>query len=422
MEIEFVNHASFIVKTKSGQFICDPWLEGTAFDNGWKLLSQTKFPYENFRNITHIWFSHEHPDHFAPGNILKIPTEYRANITVLYQKTIDRKVSNFCKHAGFKEIIEMESNKYFLLGEMKLMCNAYTDGDSYLHLIVDGISILNLNDCMVDSNAKAKSILKAVGKVDVLFTQFGYANKVGNMDEVELRKISSNEKLNRIKLQCEIFKPKFVVPFASFVWFCHQENFYMNEGMNRIDEVQTFISKNISTKPIILYPGDCWNVKEELNNAAAIKKYSDDYKIVSEKNVIQSVFVSKEQLINNAEIFLKKIKERNSNSLNTILKWETDINVSDLSECFALGVKHGFKATPISENECDISLSSAALNYVFKNDWGGDSLNVNARFQIPSNGNYFHFKRFSHVASLNNRGEEYVEQTFFQKLLSKILS
>src|SRR3982750_30517 len=104
MEIEWVNHASFIIGYDGMRLICDPWLEGTAFANGWALLSTTVFSFEAFKSLPHIWFSHEHPDHFSPPNINKIPKEYKKNITVLFQATVDRKVPEYCNKAGFKEV------------------------------------------------------------------------------------------------------------------------------------------------------------------------------------------------------------------------------------------------------------------------------------------------------------------------------
>jgi len=38
MEIEFVTHASVLVHMCDVHLLTDPWIEGTAFDNGWSLL------------------------------------------------------------------------------------------------------------------------------------------------------------------------------------------------------------------------------------------------------------------------------------------------------------------------------------------------------------------------------------------------
>ena len=67
---------------------------------------------EDFKNISHIWFSHEHPDHFAIQVLKSIPEEIRKKIIVLFQDTLDHRVANKCEEFGFP-IIEMKSNKLY---------------------------------------------------------------------------------------------------------------------------------------------------------------------------------------------------------------------------------------------------------------------------------------------------------------------
>ncbi len=151
MKITWVNHASFIIEHETIKLIADPWIEGTAFDNGWTHLSKSVMKYEDFADITHIWFSHEHPDHFCPQNLSKIPQEYRKRITVLFQSTTDRKVAAYCKKAGFGTVIEMEEDKYYSISEhVQCLCNSFFDGDSWLYIKTDTCKLLNINDCVVD--------------------------------------------------------------------------------------------------------------------------------------------------------------------------------------------------------------------------------------------------------------------------------
>ena len=133
MKIKWVNHASFVLEFEGVKLISDPWLEGTAFNDGWALLSPTRFSYEEFKNITHIWFSHEHPDHFAPNVLKNIPLEYRQKITVLYHHTVDKKVVNFCRSLGFGETIELYPDSYQRLAiTSRCWREIRNDADSWL--------------------------------------------------------------------------------------------------------------------------------------------------------------------------------------------------------------------------------------------------------------------------------------------------
>ena len=70
--------------------IMDAWLEGSVFDESWSLLAPSVFTDRDFEAITHIWFSHEHPEHLFPPNLLRIPAEIRPRIYILFQPTITR--------------------------------------------------------------------------------------------------------------------------------------------------------------------------------------------------------------------------------------------------------------------------------------------------------------------------------------------
>lgn len=408
MRITFVNHSSFIIEHSEIRLICDPWLDGTAFLNGWKLLSKSKMSYEEFSGITHIWFSHEHPDHFSPPNLLKIPKEIRQNITVLFQETTDRKVADFCKKVGFKDQVELKENQVFNLSpEVSILCNPYTDGDSYALIKVKDYKILNLNDCIVKNEERASKLFNRIGEVDLLFTQFGYAMKVGNVDDVGLRKTVSKEKLRRISLLNTFLKPKIIVPFASFIYFCHEENFYMNYGMNKIDMVYSFIQDELKTNCMVFYPGDIWNEGEGWDSTNSINKYLADYQKIEHVDLETSLGIDQSELINNCAAFLKKIKEGYPNNVGYINSLESQIFISDYNTAFTLSGKNGLTRSNSSQNSCDISLSSEALNYCFVEMWGGDTLSVNARFQVPKNGNYLKYRIFGKIASALNRKEKF---------------
>ena len=160
MKLTWVNHASFIVESGDVRLICDPWMEGRVFNQSWELLAKTVFTCEDFSKISHLWFSHEHPDHFFPPNIMKIPVKFRKQITVLYQKTIDGKVKEFCRNAGFRRIIEMSGGVEYRLGEDFSVINdkMRNDTDSWLLIRTGGATILNVNDCVFRKAAEMKKI------------------------------------------------------------------------------------------------------------------------------------------------------------------------------------------------------------------------------------------------------------------------
>lgn len=423
MKIKFVNHASYIIDYNEIAMIVDPWIEGTAFDNGWSHIEPTKFSYDDFNQISHIWFSHEHPDHFSPPNLKKIPEEIRSKITILYQKSKDGKVVDFCKKLAFKEVIELD-DKWFNLGQdFKLLNIPHTDGDSWLCVEAGNKLILNFNDCVIENQLQAKTIKSHIGSenIDLLFTQFSYANWVGNKEDKETMRNHAQNKIKQIEYQVETFKPKYTIPFASFVWFSHEENFYMNDEINKIDEIESFISDKLPTKPIIMFPNDIWVLGDDYDNASSIKKWMNSYRSnINLNNSIKASYVKEKVLVDKGIKFIENLKRDNTFWMSLFLK-PSFIYLTDHQKTFKLDLKEGFVLAQKNESDCDIKISSDALYYCFKFQWGGSTTRINGRFQVPKNGAFYNWKMYFQTAQLNNLGQKFDLSFLIDSLKRKIL-
>ena len=140
--IVFVNHASYILSYKNIKILVDPWFSGSAFDNGWSLLVNNYLKDDEIKNITHIWYSHEHPDHFSVSDLRHI-FQINPNIEILFQETNDKRVVNFCKKIGF-EYRELANFKITNLAEdftiQVVKCG-----------LLDSLSIMNFeNKCILN--------------------------------------------------------------------------------------------------------------------------------------------------------------------------------------------------------------------------------------------------------------------------------
>jgi UDP-MurNAc hydroxylase len=288
MLIEFVNHSSLIVTAGDVRLISDPWLEGKVFHDGWELTAKTAMTFDDFKDITHIWFSHEHPDHFFPDNLKKIPEKHRRAIHVLYQHTKDKKVFRFCQGMGFGQVTELPPRTWVRLGEDIEVLNSPNNdhwlADSWLCVRTPNGTLLNLNDCGF-SRAEADTIKEIAGQVDVLATQFSYAQWEKNYDAVDHRRSHEQGVLEDIKTQIDLLRPRYVIPFASFCWFCTEDNFYLNADKNKIRDVSNFIRDNTEAEPITMYPGDRWTVGEFHDSAAAILRFEQDIAQIADPTI-----------------------------------------------------------------------------------------------------------------------------------------
>ena len=409
--ITFVNHASVIFSHKNIRLMTDPWIFGNAFNNGWKLLSESKFTINDFQNITHIWFSHEHPDHFHPMVLNKIPENFKKNITILFQDTIDHRVMKKCEQLKFKQIIEMKPGEFIHLDdEFQIKCVPNGTYDSWFYAEIGDKKVLNINDCMVDSNSQSKIVKRMIGDVDILLTQFGYASWVGNPEDVQLRVDASREKLQRIQIQDKIFQPKFIIPFASFVRFSHKDNHYMNDQMNRIENVEKFIREKTNSIPIILYPGDIWSGKEKIDNSLSINKHTDDLQknleLYDDPKIIEF-----DELQKLASAYIDDIKKRNNLTFVKLLHnlhffKTTNIFLKDLNISVSFNLIDGLKKSVSDKLNVDIITDSDSLSFVFSWDYGVDTLFVNGRFRT-SGGKIMNFFRLFLIGTLNNNGRTF---------------
>jgi UDP-MurNAc hydroxylase len=417
MLIEFVNHASLIITSGNVRMISDPWLEGRVFHEGWDLIAKSVMTFEDFKDITHIWFSHEHPDHFFPDNLKKISPEHRRSIEVLFQETRDKKVVRYCKRLGFGKVTEMKPRTWITLGDQMEVINSPCDtnwaADSWLYIRTPTGTFLNLNDCGAASQLHA--IRELVGDVDVLATQFSYAQWINNREAIEIRLDHDRGVLETMKLQIDVLKPGYIIPFASFAWFCTEDNFYLNAEKNKIRQVCDYIHKNTKAEPIAMYPGDRWLIGGPHNISSAIDRYEQDRFEIDRSWLrprIKRERVDAPSLIEAGKSFRRRLnalahpilvrirlarashhnrKGFHVGRLTNLAKLvilhvdQTSLFVTDLSQAFTFDLDRALQPADIRREACDIELSSSSLLYCLKFDWGGDTLYVNGCFQENSN-------------------------------------
>jgi len=411
--IEFINHASILISGDDISILSDPWYQGNAFNKGWDLLHQTNdFETEKILNrTTHIWLSHEHPDHFSIIFFKKFKSKIiDRSIKILFQETKDKRVINFLKKQSF-ECLELKFNKdIYLTNTFSVKCIKDGFYDSGLLIKSNNEKILNLNDCEVNTSSRVSEIKSIVGEVDVLLTQFSFAAWKGGEKNTKWRKLAANEKLRTMKLQTENFKPNYIIPFASFMYFSNYENCYLNDAVNKPLDVHLFL-KNTPVKVIIMKPNDILGGDfENISINSAINFWNEKYQSISQKRLNSFKLISIEELLSNFKIYCNRITKKNSLWLMRVLKTISPIpifrpviiKIHDLE----LNVKFDYISKKFfkTSEEAHISMSSESLNFLFKNNFGFDTLTVNGCFEEIKKNGFMSSTKTLAIENLNNLG------------------
>ncbi|AXI46128.1 hypothetical protein C1J03_08915 [Sulfitobacter sp. SK012] len=430
MQIEFVNHASVLIRHGDVSLLSDPWYEGPAFHNGWRLLVETHAPQveELLKRTTHIWLSHEHPDHFSVGFFKRYGQIIRdRGIMLLFQDIDDQRVADFFRAQDFVITFLPFGKSIDLSSDVSVTCIKDEFIDSALSVRAGNTHILNLNDCNVGTAKRAQEFRDAVGTCDILLTQFSYAAWKGGRDNRAWRVTAAQEKLDNISVQAHVLEPKMIIPFASFVSFAHERNNYLNDASNTPDAVV----ENFKDAPFaiqVMAPGDVTDGSAD--PAASAKacdwwrtqyaKAGDDlmtYETV-DAQALQTAFAKWRTRVfkNNSRPVMKCAQKF---SPIKVLK-PVVIELDDLGTRWEIDPPKGtFTQTGAP---ADLIMHSESLEFLFLNSFGFDTLSVNGNFEEASTGGFSRAARSIAIENLNNLGIRFGMGLLFEpKIIAVIL-
>lgn len=412
MQIEFVNHASVLMTHGQVGLLSDPWYSGPAFHKGWRLLVET--PEDKIAallpRVTHIWISHEHPDHFSVGFFKRWGEVIRAQgIKLLFQDIDDQRVANFLR-AQKMDLTELTFGKAHDLGSgVSVTCLKDEFYDSALSVRMGDTHVLNLNDCAIRTPRRAREVRDAVGACDVLLTQFSYAAWKGGRENRDWREDAAAEKINNIKVQAEVLEPKTVIPFASFVSFAHARNVYLNDAANHPDDIMAALA-DAPFDLCVMQPGDVTDgtVKPGQNDAA-VAFWQAQYDRAGH-DLMTYDSVDDGQLKHSFAQWRARVFARNSRSTMRLAQAASPIRVlqpivihlDDTGQSWQVDPPRG--TLHKTDDPADLIMHSESLNFLFSNSFGFDTLGVNGTFEEARPGGFSRAARSISIENLNNLG------------------
>ena len=411
--ITLVNHASVKFELNGNSILTDPWYSGSVFHKGWQLIHPLK---QNevlnyLKNVNYIYISHEHPDHFYPGfflngeikNILK-----KNDIKILFQYTKDKRVLNFLEKQGYKVIEIKENYSHNISKDIKIKIVKFGYIDSALIIETPSKRIINLNDCPLNKVEDIKDFKNKHGEFDILLSQFSYAAWKGGKNNSEYRKSAADEKIKTVIDQYKILNCKCAIPFASFVYFSNELNNYMNDCINKPEDLSIKLRKEINA--VVLQPGEKQSLNELKQKQESLNFWKDKYNQIpnlpTERYETTVTFKELEETYNKYKGEIFKINSKILIYLASKIKFlnyfqPINIYLFDHKKNYEFSLTNDFKIS--NNNKWDIKMHSESLKFIFKNNFGFDTLTVNGCFESSKEGFVKSTKTFA-IGTLNSMG------------------
>ena len=405
--IRWMNHAGHVLEGDRSALVADPWVRGMAFDGAWDLVAPSAFDADGWRRATHLWFSSDQPDRFHPPSLGDIPPTIARRLHVVFQETGDGRVAEWCRDR-FGRVTELPATRWFPIDlEVDVRIVPHDNGTSWLAARTPSGTVLNLNDCAIESPAECRRVLDLVGPPAVLISHGSYANWVANPGDRATMEQASERRLDRLLTQIEILEPTVTIPVAGLTWFVHEDNHHLNEGRFDVVAVADRLRAR-GTAVQVLYPGDRWEVgdPDDALSARALARYQADLDARRREHPRLGEQVDLDEVVKAGEEWVGRLAERNGRAV--ALLPPARIHVFDHDAVYRLSAQ-GFAPAADPPSTCDLRVRSDALMTAFASPEGARNLGIGGRFSVGPDGRYDRFRAYATLAAFNVRGEGWSE-------------
>ena len=184
----------------------------------------------------------------------------------------------------------------------------------------------------------------------------------------------------------------------------------MNDSVNTPERVYDYLSKN-SLSPIIMKPGEKQFISQLVQKKSSLEFWKDKFEFNSQNKSIDMYQKNYklEDIQNQFIKYQKRIFTKNSKGLIYFLHklnflgafQKLNILFVDNKNNYEYSIFSGIKKT--NNKQHDISMHSESLSFIFKNEFGFDTLTVNGCFECAPQ-NFSKVSKTLAIGSLNAMG------------------
>jgi UDP-MurNAc hydroxylase len=378
MRVQLIGHAAVLVEAGSARVLSDPWFTGKAFNHSWAQLPPANVPPRLYDEVTHLFVSHEHPDHFHPPTLKAMPEAFKQRVTVLFQALHTPKMVDAFHKLGFPNVTSLHHKKAQEIAPgVTALLYQVGQMDSALVLEHEGVRVANLNDAPT-SPADLAWLRRHAGKCHVVLNQFSFAGYAGDPDPSAVLPRKAAAVLDDVVAAHRALDADVTIPFASFVYFCTKDNFELNRWANTpADLVERFSPEGL--RAVVLRPGDAWEVGAAWDNGPALAAYRADHDAIAKATPDVTPPVPLAKLREGWEALLVRLRELYPAWVLRRFAPVT-VRVPDLDLTLRWSIADG--TLEQVEAEPDLIADSQPLHFAFAWPFGFQTLGVSGRYRL----------------------------------------
>jgi L-ascorbate metabolism protein UlaG (beta-lactamase superfamily) len=235
LTIQYLNHASVLVREGSLALLSDPWYRGSAFSGGWGLQYETPEAIEVASQADQLWISHWHSDHMHAPTLAELARR-RPDMQVLANVSANFSLVRRLRELGFRDLRPLrERDPMTLDGDGAVVERFPTAGiDNALLVRTPNFTLLNYNDCNLPARAIG-ALKRRIGRIDVLLCSYNHAGKLFETHSVDEEK---RLRCGMLRRTVELFEPAITIPFASSHYYRSPFSREQNQSLLGFDELE----------------------------------------------------------------------------------------------------------------------------------------------------------------------------------------
>jgi len=354
MKINLISHACLKISNNNNiSIVTDPWVTSPVFFSSWFLCPEPVVEESTFFNNTnYIYLTHWHFDHFDYKSMRK----FNKNIKIFVPKFPCSIMVKELNNLGFFNVYEMINKKEYELDKNFSIISHQIEhhDDSVLIIKVDGKIIINLNDAKPFPSSW-KWLIKNYYNPDFIFRSHSIAWSFPTkytFHPSDHENFEPGIYMKEFIQTIEYLKPKYAVPFASYICHLHKENITDNKYLITPYDLENFIKLNYNgeTKFMIMNPGGKYsdengfynitnyNFKNEVTklktkyNSYLEKIYLKEENEFLDENIIRKYFNNFIKAIGFLKFSIKKIK--------WIIETNEKLFLVDFNKCIVKEIKN----------------------------------------------------------------------------------